>query len=125
MQSVVALAGRILIALLFLQSGIEKFVYYAATLDYMAKAGLPFPQALLVASGVFETACALAIIAGWKTRWAALGLLLWMIPVTWIFHSPAQGQEQMIHFMKNVAIIGGIALLAAFGPGAFSLGRSR
>ena len=80
---------------------------------------------MLVASGVFETVCALAIIAGWKTRWAALGLVLWMIPVTLIFHNPALGQEQMIHFMKNVAITGGILMLAAFGPGAFSLGRSR
>ena len=125
MNNLAALAGRILIALLFLQSGIEKFVYYQGTLAYMTNAGLPFPKALLVASGVFETVCALAIIAGWKTRWAALGLVLWMIPVTLIFHNPALGQEQMIHFMKNVAITGGILVLAAFGPGAFSLGRSR
>jgi len=125
MNSLAALAGRILIALLFLQSGIEKFVYYSATLAYMTKAGLPFPDKLLVASGVFEIVCALAIIAGWRTRWAAIGLVLWMIPVTLIFHDPALGQDQMIHFMKNVAITGGILLLAAFGPGAFSLGRSR
>jgi len=123
-QSLAALAGRILIALIFLQSGIEKFVYYSGTLGYMTKAGLPFPQGLLVASGVIETLCALAIIAGWNTRAAAWILAAWMIPVTLIFHSPAAGQDAMIHFMKNVAITGGLLALAAFGPGALSLKRS-
>lgn len=125
MNSLAALAGRILIALIFLLSGIDKFVHYSGTLGYMTKAGLPFPQVLLVVSGVVEIACALAIIVGWKTRLAALGLVIWMIPVTLIFHNPAGGQEAMVHFMKNVAITGGILMLAAFGPGAFSLGRSR
>jgi putative oxidoreductase len=125
MNSLAALAGRILMALIFLMSGIEKFVHYSGTLGYMTKAGLPFPQVLLVASGVVETACALALIAGWKTRWAALALVVWMIPVTLIFHNPAAGQDAMIHFMKNVAITGGLLVLFASGPGALSVGRSR
>jgi putative oxidoreductase len=91
----------------------------------MTKAGLPFPQVLLVASGVVETACALALIVGWKARLAALALVVWMIPVTLIFHNPAAGQEAMIHFMKNVAITGGLLMVFAFGPGALSVGRSR
>jgi len=125
MNNLAALAGRILLALIFLQSGIEKFVYYSGTLGYMTKAGLPFPQLLLVASGIIETACALALIVGWKTRLAAIGLAIWMIPVTLIFHNPAGGQEAMIHFMKNVAITGGLLVLFASGPGVWSLGRSR
>jgi putative oxidoreductase len=125
MNNLAALAGRILIALIFLQSGIEKFVYYSGTLGYMTKAGLPFPQVLLVASGIVETACALALIIGWKARPAAIVLVAWMIPVTLIFHNPAAGQEAMVHFMKNVAITGGLLLLFAFGPGALSAGRSR
>lgn len=123
-QSLAALAGRILIALIFLDSGIRKFVYYHGTLGYMTKAGLPFPEALLVASAVIETLCALAIIAGWRTRTAAWVLAAWMIPVTLIFHNPAAGQDAMIHFMKNVAITGGLLALAAFGPGALSVKRS-
>jgi putative oxidoreductase len=123
-QSLAALAGRILIALIFLFSGIDKFVHYAPTLGYMTKVGLPFPEVLLVASGVVETLAAAAIIAGWQTRWAAAALFLWMIPVTWIFHNPSGGQDQMIHFMKNVAISGGFLLLWAFGPGAWSVRRS-
>lgn len=124
-QSLAALAGRILLALIFLQSGIEKFVHYSGTLGYMTSAGLPFPEVLLVASGVVETLCAAAIIVGWKTRWAAAALVVWMIPVTVIFHNPALGQGQMIHFMKNVAITGGFLMLFAFGPGTWSVERSR
>jgi putative oxidoreductase len=123
-ESPAALVGRILIALIFLMSGIDKFVHYAQTLGYMTKVGLPFPELLLIASAIVETAAALAIIAGWKTRWAAAALVLWMIPVTWVFHNPSGGQEQMVHFMKNVAITGGLLMLFAFGPGAIRVKRS-
>jgi len=124
MNSLAALAGRILLALIFLLSGIDKFVHYAPTLGYMTKVGLPFPEVLLIASGIIEIVAALAIIAGWNARWAAAALVLWMIPVTLVFHSPGGGQEQMAHFMKNVSIMGGLLVLWASGPGALSLRRS-
>ncbi len=92
-----ALAGRALIALIFLLSGIDKFVHYAPTLGYMQKAGLPFPELLLIASAIIETVAALAILAGWKTRWAAAALFLWMIPVTWVFHNPAVPLDDSRH----------------------------
>lgn len=125
MNNLAALAGRILIALIFLLSGIDKITHYAPTLGYMKSAGLPFPEFLIVASAVVEIVASVAIVAGWKTRWAAAALVLWMIPVTWVFHNPAGGQDAMIHFMKNVAITGGLLLLFALGPGGLSLGRSR
>jgi putative oxidoreductase len=124
MNSLAALAGRFLLAVIFLLSGIDKFMHYAPTLGYMTKAGLPFPEVLLVISAILETVAALAIIAGWNTRWAAAALVLWMIPVTLVFHNPSGGQEQMAHFMKNVAIMGGLLVLWASGPGALSLKRS-
>lgn len=124
-RNLAALVGRILLVLIFLQSGIEKFVQYSGTLGYMTRAGLPFPEVLLVASGVVETLCAVAVIAGWKARWAAAALVVWMIPVTVIFHNPTLGQGPMIHFMKNLAITGGFLMLFAFGPGAWSVERSR
>jgi putative oxidoreductase len=123
-QNLAALAGRILIALIFLLSGIDKIQHYSGTLAYMQRAGLPFPDLLLIASAIVETVAALLIIAGWKTRWAAAALVLWMIPVTWVFHNPAGGQDAMIHFMKNLAITGGLLVLWAFGPGALSVKRS-
>jgi len=125
MDSLAALAGRMLIAIIFLLSGIDKVTHYAQTLGYMTKAGLPFPKTLLVASAVIEIVCALAIIVGWRARWAAIALAVWMIPVTLTFHNPAAGQDAMVHFMKNVAITGGLLMLFAFGPGMWSLGRSR
>jgi len=126
MNSLAALAGRILLALIFLESGVEKITSYSMTLGYMTQAGLPFPQVLLVASAIVEIGCALALITGWKARLGALGLVIWMIPVTLIFHSPfAADQMTHIHFMKNLAITGGLLMVFAFGPGAWSLGRSR
>src|SRR6267378_4419680 len=68
MNNLVALAGRFLLALIFLLSGIDKVVHYAGTLGYMTKAGLPFPQVLLIVSIIVEIGAALAIIAGWKTH---------------------------------------------------------
>ncbi len=124
MNSLAALAGRSLLALIFLLSGIDKFAHYHATLGYMKGAGLPFPEVLLVVSALVETIAAAAIVVGWKARWAAAALVVWMIPVTLIFHNPAGGQDAMIHFMKNVAITGGLLLLWAQGPGALSLKRS-
>lgn len=125
MNGLAALAGRILLALIFLQSGVEKITSYSMVLGYMTKAGLPFPQVLLVVSAVVEIGCALALITGWKARLGAIGLVIWMIPVTLIFHNPAGGQEATIHFMKNVAITGGLLMVFAAGPGAWSLGRPR
>jgi len=124
MNSLAALAGRVLIALIFLLSGADKIVHYAPTLGYMQKAGLPFPELLLIASAIIEIVAALAIMAGWKTRWAAAALFLWMIPVTWVFHNPGGGEEQVVHFMKNVSIMGGLLVLWALGPGAWSVRRS-
>jgi len=123
-QNLATLAGRILIASIFLQSGADKVMHYAGTLHYMTRAGLPFPEVLLFASAIVEIGCALAIALGWKTRPAAALLVLWMIPVTWIFHNPSGGQDAMIHFMKNLAITGGLLMLWAFGPGAWSIRRS-
>ena len=124
MNNLAALAGRILIAAIFVISGAGKVMDYSGTLGYMTKAGLPFPEVLLFASVIIEIGCGLALVVGWKTRWAAAALFLWMIPVTWVFHNPVGGQEQMIHFMKNLAIMGGLLVLFAFGPGAMSVNRS-
>src|SRR5437879_7450303 len=84
MHNLAAPAGRILIALIFLLSGIDKIVHFAPTLGYMQKAGLPFPQALLIASAIIEIVAALAIMAPWKTAWATAVPFLWLSAVTWV-----------------------------------------
>src|SRR5258705_702035 len=79
MNSLAALAGRILLALIFLLSGIDKVVHYAQTLGYMQKAGLPFPEVLLIASIIIEIGGFLAVLARWEKPWVAAALVLLVV----------------------------------------------
>ena len=127
-QNLAALAGRVLLALLFVLSGVGKVTDPAGTLGYMKSANLPFAQLLLWASVVVEIGASAMLVLGWKARWGAAALFLWMIPVTAVFHNPwagdpAQAQMQMVHLLKNISIMGGLLFVIAFGPGGWSLER--
>ena len=127
-QQVAPLIGRILVAAIFLWSGIGKIGGFAGTLGYMQSKGVPLAEVALAVTIVVEIGAALMIIVGFKARIAALALLLWMIPVTLMFHNfwavPAdQVQMQMIQFFKNLGLMGAMLLLIGFGPGAFSVDR--
>jgi putative oxidoreductase len=121
-----ALIGRILIASIFLVSGIAKLTDTPGTVAHMAAMGIPYPETLAVVAGAAEVLGAIAIVTGFLTRMASVGLILFMIPATLIFHAfwNYAGQErvpQMVNFMKNLAIIGGLAVLMAQGAGRFSI----
>ncbi len=126
-QNLVALVGRLLVAAIFLLSGMNKLGDFAGTSAMMTSAGLPMAELLLVATILIEVVGALMLVLGWQTRVAAFVLFLFMIPVTVVFHNPwaaaesAIVQQQMIHFLKNLAIMGGLLNLLAFGAGAFSV----
>ena len=126
-QNLAALIGRILVAAVFVLSGINKLGNFAGTAAFMTSAGLPMAELLLVLTIAIELICGLMLVVGWQTRFAALMLLLFMIPVTAVFHNPwaateaVLAQQQMIHFLKNLAIMGGLLNLLAFGPGSYSL----
>ena len=113
------LAGRILLALLFLMSGIGKIAGYQASVGYMQAMGVP--SALLPVTIVLEIAGAVAIMAGWKTRIAAFLLAGFTLVAAVIFHSNFGDQMQMVMFLKNVAIAGGFLMLMANGAGRYSL----
>ena len=122
------LAGRILLALIFLMSGIGKIGGFAGTAGYMASKGMPMVEILLAITIVIEIGAALMIITGFKARLGAAALFLWMIPVTLIFHNfwavPAdQAMIQNIMFMKNLAIMGGMLYIMAFGSGPMSIDK--
>ncbi len=128
------LAGRLLIANIFIIAGYHKIGGFTGTAGYMASkmAGLdPMVINLLLAATIaIELGGGILLLLGWQARWAATAMLLWMIPVTLIFHAywglPAdQMQMQMGQFQKNMAIMGGLLYIVAFGPGAFSLGREK
>jgi putative oxidoreductase len=118
------LAGRILLAVTFLLSGLGKLGAYSATAAYMSSAGVP--GALLPLVIITEVGGALAIIVGWKTRTVALLLAGFCLLTAIAFHRNFADQNQMIHFLKNVSIAGGFLLLVANGPGPLSIdGRVR
>jgi putative oxidoreductase len=117
------LAGRILLALMFLVSGLGKIGGYAGTQAYMASAGVPgwlLPLVIAV-----EVLGALAIIVGFHTRLAALALAAFTLAAAVLFHAHFGDQMQSIMFMKNLAIAGGFLVLAAVGSGPWSLDARR
>ena len=122
-QNLADLLGRILIAAIFLISGIGKVSGYAGTQGYMEAMGVP--GALLPLVIALEIGGALAIIVGWRTRLFAFLLGGFTLLSALIFHRTLGDQMQSILFLKNLAIAGGFLLLVARGPGQWSLDARR
>ena len=119
------LAGRILMAAIFVMSGIGKITNPAATLGYINAMGLPFPQLALAGAIGIEVVGGLLLVAGLYTRPVALALAAFSVVTGLIFHSAIADQNQMIHLMKNLAMAGGLLQIAAFGAGSLSLDAHR
>ena len=122
-------AGRIFIAALFLVAGIRKILGYAGTVGYFAKLGFPAAEAVAVLAIVIEIGGALLLIAGWRTRLAAWVLAAFVVVAAFMAHrfwefDAAQQANQMNHFLKNFAIVGGLYYVAVFGPGRLSVDKS-
>ena len=120
------LIGRILMALIFLVSGYGKITGFDATAANMASKGVPMTEALLVCAIALELAGATLLVLGWKTRLAALALIVFLIPATLYFHNywsypPAEVRNQRNHFMKNVTILGALIFVMGMGAGPLSL----
>lgn len=123
------LAGRILLAYIFVLSGYGKITNFAGTAGYMAKYGMPMIEFFLVCAIVLELAGSLMLVLGWKARWGALALIVFTVPTTLIFHAywavpPEQAYGQMIQFQKNLAILGGLLFALFSGPGRLSLDKA-
>jgi putative oxidoreductase len=113
------LVGRILLALVFIQSGVSKIVSYADTVGYMEQHGVPgflLPLVILTEAGG-----GLCVLLGVFTRGAAIALAGFCILVALVFHHDLGNANQMINFVKNITIAGGFLVLAGSGPGAFAL----
>ncbi|MDR9435605.1 MAG: DoxX family protein [Thiohalophilus sp.] len=115
------LVGRLLLAHIFLLAGISKISGYAGTQGWMESMGVPGMLLPLVI--LLEIGGALALIIGWQTRWAAWALAAFSVLSAVIFHSNLADQMQSILFMKNLAMAGGLLVLAAHGAGPVSLDR--
>lgn len=130
MQNPLTLIGRIMLAVLFLPAGLSKIGGFAGTAGYIASKGLPLPEVGAAIAIAVEVLGGLALILGFGTRWAALILAAFTVVAGVFFHNfwalPADQQMvQQIMFMKNIAVAGGLLVLAGFGPGALSIDARR
>ncbi|CAG2142849.1 Inner membrane protein YphA [Cupriavidus yeoncheonensis] len=117
--------GRILIAAIFLISGLGKLMAPGATMAYIASLGLPAPLLGFLGALVLELAGAVLLVIGYRTRIVALLLAAYAVVTALIFHHALADQNQMFHFLKNFAMAGGLLQVAAFGSGAFGLDARR
>ncbi len=117
--------GRLLIAPLFLLAGFGKLAAPAATKAYIASAGLPLPDISYLAALAVEIGGGLLLLAGYRTRPVALGLAFFTLVTALVFHHDFADQNQMTHFLKNLAITGGLLQYAAFGAGILSIDAAR
>ncbi|MBR0828943.1 DoxX family protein [Bradyrhizobium manausense] len=116
-----SLVGRLLIGLPFAMSGFGKLAAYGATTAYIAAAGLPVPPLAYAVAVLVELGGGLLLIAGYQTRPVALALAVFSLAAAVAFHGNFADQNQMIHFLKNVMMAGGLLQIFAFGAGAISL----
>jgi putative oxidoreductase len=131
MNAPMLLAGRILLAALFLVAGIRKLMAVAGSAGYFAKLGFPMPEVLVWVVIVVEIGGALLLILGWHARKAAWLLILFTLIATFAAHRfwepemAAQYANQMNHFLKNLAIVGGLLFVAAVGTGSLGMDARR
>jgi len=128
--SIVPLIGRILLSGVFILGGIGKIFGFSMEEGFVVAKHLPLPAVALGIALIIELAGGLAILAGLYTRFTAWIVFLYMIPTTFLFHNfwAMQGPDRldgMIHFEKNLAIMGGLLILATFGAGAYSVDSAR
>ena len=130
-QDFMSLLGRALLALLFIPAGWGKIAGFSGVAGYIASKGVPLPEVCAALAIAAELGLGLLLLVGWQTRWAALGLAIFVAVITPIFHNywampEAQVMMQKQAFNKNLGVVGGLLVLAAFGAGAFSVdGRLR
>jgi putative oxidoreductase len=131
LQDTLALVGRILIAYFFVPSGFGKIMNFAGTVGYISSNGVPLPEVCAAIAIAVELGLGLLLLVGWQARWVALGMAIFVLVITPIFHHywsvpAAQLAAQKLNFNKNLAILGGLLAVAAFGAGRFSVdGRGR
>ena len=123
MAGIIQLFGRIMLALIFILAGVGKISDPAGTMGYMQSAGLP--SILLWPTIALELLGGLALAVGYKTRYVAFALAGFSVLAAAMFHNNFGDQMQMIMFLKNIAIAGGLLLLAVSGLTAYSVDSKR
>jgi putative oxidoreductase len=127
---ITALVGRLLISQIFILAGLTKIMNFPAMVGYVASAHLPMPTVSLACAAAIEVLGGLAILLGFQTKIAAWIEFLFLIPTTLLFHNfwALQGAariDNIAHFQKNLAIMGGLLFLALYGAGRYSIDSAR
>jgi putative oxidoreductase len=122
------LLGRVLMGMLFLVPAIQALMAFPGSAGYFERLGFPAPQLMVVVSSVIEIGGALLLFIGWRTRWVAWLLIAFVLVATGTAHrfwqyDDAQQMNQLHHFLKNLAIVGGLLYVASFGPGPASIDK--
>ena len=123
LERYIPLIARSSLAVIFLRSGITKLFGFVGTQSYMAANGIPksLTGILLVLAIIGELFGGISLILGYKARWGAIALILFLIPATLIFHTNFADNSQTIQFLKNVAILGGLLMVYTYGAGPLSV----
>ena len=130
LTSLLLFIARLCIATLFVSAGVNKFISYEGTYQYMAAHGFTMIPLFLIGSALLEILAGIALIIGYRTRIAATLLILFLLPATIIFHSfwlvePAERHMAMLFFFNNLAVIGGLLYMVCSGAGGWSFDRKR
>ena len=130
LQNPLSLIGRALLALLFIPAGFSKIAGFSGTVGYIASKGVPLPEVAAALAIAIELGLGLLLLVGFQARWAALGIAIFTFVISFIFHNfwgvPAeQVMAQQQAFFKNIAVVGGLLMVVAFGPGGFSFDGKR
>ncbi len=120
-QKYAPLIARTFIAIIFIQTGIASMTSFADMQQQIASAGIPIAFLVALCTVVFEIVGGLSLVLGYKARIGAVLLLLFLTPATLMFHNPIADPDEMISFMKNLAIIGGLLMVIVYGSGPVSL----
>lgn len=124
-QRWISFLGRVLLSLIFIISGILKVLDPAGTLAYIESAHLPMPQVAYIVALVVELGLGTALLVGFKSQLAAAGIAIFTFVTALMFHSNMADPVQVVMFLKNITIIGGLLVIIAFGPGGYSVDNGK
>ena len=117
----IPLIARICLSIIFLNSAISKITDFSGTEQMMADKGLPLAGLLLIGSIIFQLMGGISLVLGYKVRWGAIILILFLIPTTLVFHNFWANPDELTAFLKNLGLIGGLLMVYYAGAGAVSL----
>jgi putative oxidoreductase len=120
-QRFTSFAGRVLLSLIFIMSGVGKLVDHAGTVGYISSVNAPMPEVAYWIAVIVEVGFGLALLVGYNAKLAAFGLAVFTLAAAFLFHNNFADQIQMIMFLKNITIMGGLLLVVAHGAGGISV----